>query len=343
MTSTRHTFHWRPGDPGGDMQLSLPLSQRWKELEEDRTSTAEEIVREASQILRDWLVAVPTTDSHRLGALLGAELDPLLVTHGWRGPVALWWHTIDRAVGQAPASRIPLREVLIEEMGLWLGGLDVDREAGTEPRWIGEPLAAGLRLPRRDRCVEPLLPEVQVGETLLIPAFSETVAQAIERLVAGSLRPSLILGEGGPSLGGRQMARRLEHTGCEMRLVYDAALPRHVAAVDRMWLGTEALGAGAMVAVQGVSNLIQEARRQQVPVAILATSDKLMPHAELKLPRWAETETYLLWDSPTDGLTVESQFFERVPLEAHQPIATEMGLRTPAQLALQALRTEDLA
>lgn len=346
MSQTRHTFHWRPGDPDGDMQLCVPLAQRLSPLLKDRTSTAEEIILEASDLLCGWLRDLRDGDDLQLGALLGAELDPLLAAHGWRAPVQLWMRTIDKAAGQAKSYRSSLREVLLEELGLWLGGLDVDSlagsEKGSEP-WSGEPLQAGRRLPLRSKCVDALVPGIETGEVIAIPAYSETVALAVERLAQAGLEPKLILGEGGPGLGGRLMARRLEHLGLDMRLVYDAAMPECVAEADRLWMGTEAIGADALLATIGTGNVVQSARRNQVPCTVLVTSDKLVPMGELRLPEWAESETYLLWEAPVPGLKVESQFYECLPLQGTLVLATEFGLQSPAQLALNALRTDDQA
>ncbi len=344
MSQARHTFHWRPGDPGGDMRLSLPLERRLEPWLDDRTSTAQEIVLGCSAALRDWLMDVASNDNHSLGVLLGTALDPLHRTHGWRGPMALWLRTIDRAVGQAGSFRTPLREVLVEELGLWLGGVDGLRLRGANPvearAWSGEPLDPGTRLPDRERCVECLLPEIEQGEVIVVPGFSETVALGLERLADEGLAPIVVLGEGGPNMGGRQMVRRLEPTGLSMRLVYDVALPHELVQADRVWMGTEALGPASMVALKGTSGWLAEARRRQVPTTVLTTSDKLMPGARLELPEWAQEESYLLWDGPAEGLEVDSQFYEHTSLDGQALLATEMGLRTPAQLALQALRTD---
>ena len=345
------------------MRLSLPLARRMESLSEDRASSARQIVLAASEHVRDWLLEVESAENHVVGPLLSTELDPLIQSHGWRAPVALWWHTIDRAVGQAGSFRTPLREVLIEEMGLWLGGLqgaseaplERAQDAATVRRGLagaspvpasplqpgsGEPLDPGVRLPDRRLCVQSLLAEIEPGEVLVVPSDSETVAFAIERLVREGLQPQVILGEGGPNLGGRQMVRRLESLGVAMRLVYDAALPTELAQADRLWMGTEALGPASMIALKGTGGLIAEARRRQVPTTVFATSDKVMPGAKVELPAWAERESYLLWDGPSDGLAIDSQFYEQTPLDGQALLATEVGLRTPAQLALQVLRTE---
>ncbi len=343
MSQSRHTFHWRPGDSDGDMQLRAPLSQMLDPLLEDRTSTSEEVILEACEILRSWLAVLPDGDAAHLGTLLGTELDPLLATHGWRAPLQLWMATVDRVVAQASDFQRPLREVLIEELGLWLGGADMDNLKGEHVRWNGEPLAAGRRLPKRATCCDALMADMEPHEVIAVPAFSETVALAIERLAHAGLDPELILGEGGPNLGGRMMARRLEHLGLKARLVYDAAMPNLVASADRLWMGTEAIGADSVLATIGTGHVVQAAHKSQVPCTVLVTSDKLAPMGDLRLPEWAERETYLLWEAPVSGLQVESQFYERLPIQGTLVFATEFGLQSPAELALSALRTDDLA
>ncbi len=322
------------------MQLRLPLSRKLEPLLDDRTSTSEEVLLEASEILCEWLGELPDGDALQLGALLGTELDPLLAIHGWRAPVQLWMRTIDMVVDQAARFQSPLREVLAEELGLWLGGVDAP-DAPAD--WNGEPLASGRRLPARTSCAQALVAQMEPNEIIAIPAFSETVALAVEHAAKARLKPKLILGEGGPGLGGRLMARRLEHLGLEMRLVYDAAMPEKVAEADRLWMGTEAIGADALVATVGTGNVVRAARKNQVPCFVLATSDKLVPMGDLRLPEWAGNESYLLWEAPVPGLKVESQFYERLPLQEALVFATEFGLQSPVQLAMNALRTDDLA
>ncbi len=343
MPQSRHTFHWSPGDPDGDMQLCVPLSRQLEPLLEDRTSTAHEVILEASEILRAWLGVLKNVDASQLGTLLGTELDPLLAAHGWRAPLQLWMRTIDQAVARASEFRSPLREVLIEELGLWLGGVDLDNLNGESARWSGRILDEGRRLPLRETCSDALIADVEPHEVIAVPAFSETVALGIERLAYAGMDPELILGEGGPNLGGRMMARRLEHLGLNMRLAYDAAMPNLVVGADRLWMGTEAIGADALLATIGTGNVVQAAQKNQVPYTVLATSDKLVPMGDLRLPEWAEKETYLLWEAPVSGLQVESQFYERLPIQGTFVFATEFGLQSPAELALSALRTDDLA
>ena len=94
------------------------------------------------------------------------------------------------------------------------------------------------------------------------------------------------------------------------------------------------------MAAIGTRNLLEHARRIEVPSAIITTSDKLMPGGELALPAWAREQPWLLWEHAPDGVELESQCYESVPLDLPSSFATEAGLESGAQLALRCLRTE---
>ena len=84
------------------------------------------------------------------------------------------------------------------------------------------------------------------------------------------------------------MARRLSRAGLAVSVCYDSALHAALDRADRVWLGTEAIGANAFLARVGTRGLLEEAARREVPVELLATSDKLMPAGELSRPSWPE-------------------------------------------------------
>jgi translation initiation factor 2B subunit (eIF-2B alpha/beta/delta family) len=136
------------------------------------------------------------------------------------------------------------------------------------------------------------------------------------------------------------MARRLAATGAKLRCVYDAALAGAVGRADRVWLGTEGIGADSFSARVGSRAMLEEARRLEVPTCLLATSDKLLPAGELRLPAWADHETWLLWEDAPDGVRLDSQPWEAVPLSLVDVVATEHGPERAADLALRCLRTD---
>ncbi len=80
-----------------------------------------------------------------------------------------------------------------------------------------------------------------------------------------------------------------------------------------------------------------------MPTAVFATSDKLTPRGKLTLPAWSERDSWLLWENAPEGVRVDSQAFETVPLELVDTFATEAGLEGAADLSLRSLWTEPAA
>ena len=127
--------------------------------------------------------------------------------------------------------------------------------------------------------------------------------------------------------------------GVRLTLVYDAALPGLLGRADRVWLGTEAIGAQAFLAAVGTRLLLQEAERLEVRSAVLATSDKLMPRGALAPPAWGARDGWLLWEDAPEGVRLESQPYEPVALDLPEFFITEHGAGSATDLALRALRT----
>ena len=90
----------------------------------------------------------------------------------------------------------------------------------------------------------------------------------------------------------------------------------------------------------GTRALLNEARRLEVPTAVLATSDKLVPDGELALPLWSERDTWLLWENAPEGVRLDSQAYESVPLDLPGVFATEQGRLSATELSLRCLRIE---
>ncbi len=338
MSTSRHRFVWTPGQ-GTATAAEMPLLERLQPLLRDRASSAETVVREASRELVEGLArGDEPRDWEGAQELVHSGLTPLDEAHGWRGPVAGWLAALRELMARGRAGHYGFagspREALAEELGLWLGG-----EGAGEEAWSGEPLAAGRRLPDRRACAATLIGELVRGEVILVQGWSDTVALAIEEAQGRGLAPEVVLSEGSPDLSGRRMARRLIDAGVRVRMVYDAALADQVARADRVWFGTEAIGAGVLLARVGGRVLLTEARRLEVPSAVLATSDKLVPRGELSPPRWCADASWLLWERAPQGVRLESQAFESVPTDLPDLFATEHGRLSAAELSVRALRT----
>jgi len=365
------TFRWSPADErrssalggqadapsvelGAELGAEGLLRDTLETLVDQRGLAADEVARRVAAASHRWLVeSAPVLGSaegassaegstKRLGATDGdlwqaleRELTPTWAVHAWRAPVA------GLRLGLAAAARVPgtaQREALLEECALWCEDRCSEEGDGT---WDGSPLGRGPRLPDRARVAAPFLegPDaLERGEVVIVHGWSETVARTLEAAQRRGLAPEAIVSEGGADLGGRKLARRLAQAGVPVRFIFDAALPDAVRCADRVWLGTDAIGARAFVGRVGTRMLLQEARRAELSCAVLATSDKLMPGGELHLPAWCEDEPWLLWERPPAGVTIQSQAFEAVPLEHVDLFATEFGLESAAELSLRALR-----
>ncbi|MEO2162166.1 MAG: hypothetical protein ABGY29_06520 [bacterium] len=327
---------------------------------EDRAAAGAELVREAAGVLLDWLAVLPdrngaardakqtrteqTDEWEALGEALELGMGDLREEQGWRGTVASWLYTIDQLMeggrcGQylAQDGTTSVQEFLAEEMGLWLGGAG----AGEAP-WNGAPLAAGRRLPDRGQCAQQLLVELDRGEVICVHGYSDTVALALEAAGQGGLAPEVIVSEGGPDLGGRRLARRLNKAGLHVRYVYDSALHIWATRADRIWLGTEAVGAEAFLGLMGCAHLCEQARLQGVPVAVLASSDKLLPSGwPLAAPAWGQSSAWQLWGDAPEGVRVESQPYELVSADLPNVFVSESGPSTAADYSLRFLRTAE--
>jgi len=266
------------------------------------------------------------------GSELEAELGPWIEEQAWRGPCALWLDSARLAWASAAerseeGGHGSPHELLVEEASAWCG--EEEAESG-----------ADRRLPSRAALASFAAADLGRGEVILVTAWSETVALALEAAWRLGRRPEVLLGEGMPGVDGRRMARRLSRAGIPVTMSYDAALLDLVPRADRVWLSTEAIGAGAFLGRRGTRSLLEECSRREVPAKILATSDKLVPGGELRLPAWGERDTWLLWEDAPEGVRLESQCFERVPLDLAGGLLTEIGFETPSALHLRALRVE---
>jgi hypothetical protein len=342
----------------GLSRAGLELQRALAKTCEDRAASGAELVRETAGVLLDWLAVLPdrngaagdakqtrteqTDEWEALSEALESGMGDLREAQGWRGTVASWLYTIDQLMeggrcGEyiAQDSSTSVQEFLAEELGLWLGGAG----AG-EARWNGAPLAVGRRIPDRALCAQQLLGELDRGEVICVHGYSDTVALALEAAGQAGLAPEVVVSEGGPDLGGRRLARRMNKAGLRVRYVYDSALHLWASRADRIWLGTEAVGAEAFLGLMGCAHLCEQARQQGVPVAVLASSDKLLPSGwPLATPEWGHSSAWQLWGDAPEGVRVEAQPYEAVSVDLPNLFISESGPATAADYSLRFLRT----
>jgi len=294
------------------------LEARLQILVEDRLSSGAELVLAASATLERWCREQADDWSWAsAGRDLELGLRPFIARHGWRGTCAVWVDSLRRA---------------------WHRGNALARASGTDR--YGDSLEFGLRLPSREELARRAAASVEKSEVILVSSFSKTVALALQAAQAAGKRPHAIVCECRPSLDGRRMALELARSAVPVTLCYDAALVAHLPSADRVWLATEAIGSDALIARIGTRQLVQEAERLEVPVCVLATSDKLVPGGELSPPRDGGADPALAWHDAPSSVREEQRAFESVSLDDVPRFVTEIGDETATALHLRALRID---
>lgn len=329
-----------PAAPTAAPASPLGLASRLAPLAAERHASARELVLLTAREVREWVLAWPETcDPRELGRELERGLGEWERDQAWRGPCAAFLDTL-RATWHAHRAHADFQGLLAEELGLWLWSTEdevVAHGEHAEP-WNGEPLARGRRLPLRREAARHAAATVGKGETILATGWSETLALALEQAWRAGKRPRLFMGDSLPFLDARRMARRLVREGVLVTIVYDAVLPALVERADRVWAPAEGIGASEFSARAGTRHLLETARAREVPVELVTTSDKLLPCGELRLPTWCARMPELLWRDAIEGVTLELDCFEAVPLALTPEPITENGRESVAGLALRAMR-----
>ena len=298
-----------------------------------------QLVREAATELHAWLRdSRELADSRELGQLIETGLAPWAKAHAYRGACARFLDGVRRAYwfGIETSEPAPF-ELLQEELGLWTW-TTAQLLGGTT--WNGEPLAAGPRVCLDSDVAQHAAALLGTDHVVCVHGGSDLVADALEFAhEEGKSDPTRTSPKAAPTARGRRMASRLAEAGIAVTLCYDHALPDYVEHADRVWLGSETIGAEAALARVGTTRLLEQAREHEIPIEVLATADDLVPGGELELPTWCLDEPWLLWEYAPEGVRLETQLYEKVPFDLIDAFLTDAGRERPAQLHMRALRT----
>lgn len=324
--------------PSQERLAAGTLAARLEVAQKDRVSTSLELVHEAAKEIHGWLRNATTkVSAQELGRELEAGLAPWALAHDYRGGCARFLDGLRSAFWfGARSGEERLSELLQEELGLWTW--TTPQLLGTTP-WNGEPLAQGPRMCLGDEVSEHASALLGVDHVVCVHGGSELVASALEYAREEGKRPYAYVSEGGPDGSGRRMATRLAQAGVAVTFCYDHALPEYIEHADRVWIGSEAIGAESALARVGTARLLDSAREHGIPVEVLATADDLVPGGELALPTWCLEEPWLLWEYAPEGIRLETQLYEKVSFDLIDAFLTDAGRERPAEFHLRALRT----
>jgi translation initiation factor 2B subunit (eIF-2B alpha/beta/delta family) len=290
------------------------LEVRLEVLALDRDASAESLAHEMLSVVRLWVRESTLRLWSEVGLALERGLAPFDEQQGWRGPCG---HAIDA-----------LRRA-------WRAGLEVEQRADALQAFAHAcDEWAEARTPSKVRVLASYATRtLEIGETILVHGHGEAMARSLEAAHSAGRAPRILIARAAPDDAHERFARRLASHGISTTVLIDGFMCGAVADVDRVWLSSEALGADTFAARAGARSILLEAEREDVPFALLATSDHLVPGGHVRLP-------------PVDGrvqenpfLRFEAQMFEAVPHELVPYIVTEMGHERLSDLCVRALQT----
>lgn len=331
--SRRFTYLWmQDGEPVRRFldQPNPALSSTLAVLAAQPVGAGEALARSCAAGLAAWAAQAPSESEEEFARTLEQGLQELERKHGWRGPVALLLDSVRGAFhaheqGGSAAQRVE------REARAWLA------ESSTE--WNGEPLSPGARWPSLSALAEAAVEPLQAGDSVLVQGWTHGIEAALDlaRQRLSSLR--VLCCEGLPLMDGRALARRFaQHPNLHIELAYDACLSDLCIEADRVWVGSEALGAASLLARVGTRRLWAECEAEAIPLDILASATALLPGGELEWPR--ETPSNLLWVDAPERVHLRTSWLEELPLAPRQRLCTDRGREDFAALATRALRLE---
>lgn len=331
--SRRFTYLWmQDGEPVRRFldQPNPSLASTLAALAGQPVGSGEMLARGCAAALASWAAEVPHESEQDFGRSLEQGLEALERAHGWRGPVALLLDSVRGAFhahehGGHAAQRVE------REARAWLS------ESNTE--WNGEPLSAGARWPSLSALAQAAVAPLQSGDSLLVQGWTQGLEAALDLAQQRLSSLRILCCEGLPLMDGRALARRFaQHSNLQIELAYDACLSDLCIEADRVWIGTEALGAASLLARVGTRRLWAECEAEAIPLDILASASALLPGGELQGPR--ETPAQLLWVDAPDRVHLRTPWLEELPLAPRQRLCTDRGREEFAALATRALRLE---
>lgn len=345
MPAHRIRWSWSPSTREERAGAARSLKERLRECSLDRAASSIDVTLEAATLTKSWLADRPRGWGHQgtghedAGFELELGWREWVTNHGWRGVCSKFVDGVRAALHRSASTQdAGSEELLREELGQVLEGWLICSEEES-PAGAERLTTPTRRLVAPESVVPHALRSLERHETILLSGYSETVLACLGGAQQGGLYPEVVVGLGAADQSGKRMARQLASLGIGVRLLWDTAVLGAVHSVDRIWLGTEAVGSTSFVGLVGTGLLISEAARHEVPVNVICTSDKLMPAGITELPGWGELERWNLWSHGPEEVRVESQPYELTDADCVRVWITEEGPESLATICTRSMRT----
>lgn len=157
---------------------------------------------------------------------------------------------------------------------------------------------------------------------------STTVRAALRHAQRAGRRPRVICTESRPAGEGRMLAGELAASGIHTTLITDASAAAHVAHCHLVLVGADLISGDGLINRVGTYPLALAAHATGVPMYTLCSSEKLLPPG-YRLPSQQPQPPNQLWPEAPPGITVQTAYSDRTPLDLLTGIISERGISPP--------------
>ena len=151
------------------------------------------------------------------------------------------------------------------------------------------------------------------------------VVQETVRLLVAQASVRVCCGEGRPMREGVALAGVLAGVGARVELLSDAALSAVIPQVDAVLVGADAVSDDWIVNKVGTGAVCALALHLNVPVYVLAGSEKRLSAVDFARLHWSDGPPSDLLSSALTGVTVVNPYFERIPMSLVSHVISDTG------------------
>jgi translation initiation factor eIF-2B subunit delta len=190
------------------------------------------------------------------------------------------------------------------------------------------------------RIAEHAWRRVDTGARVITWSASAAVRETLLAAQQRKHRPRVVISEARPGLEGRALAEDLARAEVETTLVLDAALPGYLESASVVMVGADAVTPDGIVNKIGTAALAELASTRQVPVVVLAGSEKFLPVPLARLLDVESRDPGEIYPDDTPYLTPLNPYFDRTPWMHLAEVISEDGPAEPGAVAESLLRIE---
>jgi translation initiation factor 2B subunit (eIF-2B alpha/beta/delta family) len=166
---------------------------------------------------------------------------------------------------------------------------------------------------------------IETNDTIMTYSASSTISAIIMEAHQQTIPFSVILSEARPIKEGVALAKRLAKQGIPTTLVVDILLPHYLPTVQKLIIGADWISETQFTNKIGTGLLVDLALKQQIPVSVAATMDKIYPQRYYPLtiddqPPEEITKSHI------PPLTIKNRYFEEIPHSDKITFITEQGI-----------------